>query len=42
MIVQIALATQTAPADWWGEDDSTLATALDVLAEIHARRKGRR
>ena len=31
MIIQIALATGTAPADWWGEDDATLATALELL-----------
>jgi hypothetical protein len=33
MIVAIALATSTAPRDWWGEDDATLATALDLLDE---------
>ena len=33
MIVAIALATHTAPADWWAEDDATLATALELLAE---------
>lgn len=33
MIVAIALATQTAPRDWWDEDDATLATALDLLEE---------
>jgi len=33
MIVQIALATMTAPRDWWDEDDATLATALELLAE---------
>jgi hypothetical protein len=31
MIVAIALASGTAPADWWDEDDATLATALDIL-----------
>lgn len=25
------MATATAPADWWGESDEVLATALDVL-----------
>lgn len=25
------MATRTAPADWRGEDDGTLATVLDVL-----------
>lgn len=37
MIVAIALATQTAPADWWGEDDATIATALDLLADAAER-----
>ena len=31
MIVQIALATGTAPADWWDEDDAAIATALEIL-----------
>jgi hypothetical protein len=29
--VEIAVATSTAPAQWRGEDDWTLATVLDVL-----------
>jgi hypothetical protein len=33
MIVAIAIATSTAPGDWWNEDDATLATALDILNE---------
>lgn len=33
MIVQLALATQTAPRDWWDEDDATLATAIELLTE---------
>lgn len=33
MIVELALATRTAPADWWGEDDAVIATALDVLEQ---------
>ena len=32
MICQIALATMTAPRDWWGEDDATLATVIELLA----------
>jgi hypothetical protein len=32
MIVEIALASQTAPADWWDEDDATIATALELLS----------
>jgi hypothetical protein len=31
MIVAIALATQTSPAQWWDEDDATIATALELL-----------
>lgn len=37
MIVAIALATSTAPRDWWDEDDATLATALDLLDEQQQR-----
>lgn len=29
----IALATQTAPRDWWTEDDATIATAVQLIAE---------
>jgi len=35
MIVALALATSTPPAAWWDEDDATIATALDLLAEWH-------
>jgi hypothetical protein len=31
MIVAIAVASGTAPRDWWDEDDATLATALELL-----------
>lgn len=43
MIVEIAIATNTAPADWWGESDAVLATALDVLDELsrEVKRHGR-
>jgi hypothetical protein len=37
MIIAIALATSTAPRDWWDEDDATLATALDLLDEQQQR-----
>lgn len=37
MIVALAIATSTAPADWWEEDDATIATALDILHEQQAR-----
>jgi hypothetical protein len=40
MIVELAIATATAPRDWWGEDDATLATALDVLE--HRAREAKR
>jgi hypothetical protein len=33
MIVALALATQTAPADWWHEDDATIATAIEILEQ---------
>jgi hypothetical protein len=42
MIVELALATQTSPGAWWGEDEATLATALDVLAIQAAAAKARR
>lgn len=29
----LALATQTAPGAWWDEDDATILTALELLAE---------
>jgi hypothetical protein len=42
--VEIAVATSTAPRQWRGEDDWTLATVVDVLAEqtkaIRAAAKG--
>lgn len=41
MIVDIALATGTAPAQWWEEDDATLATALDILQARADRMAGR-
>jgi hypothetical protein len=41
MIVEIALATQTAPRDWWGESDEALATALDLLRERAERMRRR-
>jgi hypothetical protein len=31
LIVEIAVATGTAPAHWWAEPDEVLATVLDVL-----------
>jgi hypothetical protein len=31
--VSLAIATHTSPADWWGEDDATIATAWTILAD---------
>lgn len=41
--MEIAVATQTAPADWWAEPDEVLATALDVLEKQakEMRKRGR-
>lgn len=39
MIVELALATQTAPSQWWHETDETLATAIAVLKEMAERTK---
>jgi hypothetical protein len=33
-VCEIAVATNTAPRDWWDEDDETLATVIDILDEI--------
>ena len=33
MICAIAVATGTAPASWWDEDDATLATVIELLEE---------
>ena len=41
MIVELALATETAPAHWWGEEDATIATALTVLAERAERMRAK-
>jgi len=40
-VVEIAVATQTAPRDWWDETDEVLATVLEVL-DIQAREVKRR
>lgn len=43
LICEIAVATQTAPSQWWEEDSSTLATVLVVLEEqVKAIRKAQR
>jgi hypothetical protein len=41
-VVELAVATNTAPGDWWDEPDEVLATALDVLEQAAARAKRRR
>jgi hypothetical protein len=35
--VELAVATHTAPADWYDEDDATIATALEVLDRIYSK-----
>ena len=40
MIVDIALASGTAPSQWWDEDEATLATALEMLLDRAERLKG--
>lgn len=43
LICEIALATQTAPSQWWSEDSSTLATVLAILDQrARAIRKAQR
>jgi len=37
MIIDLALASGTAPRDWWEEDDATIATARAMLIELHAK-----
>lgn len=36
MIVQLALATMTHPDQWWHTDDTTIATAIELLADEEA------
>ena len=44
--MELAVATMTAPRDWWDEPDEVVATALDVLAQqaekVKQRGRGRR
>jgi hypothetical protein len=37
--VDLALASGTAPRDWRFEDDATIATARQMLIELHSRDK---
>lgn len=40
LIVELAIATNTAPAAWRDEPDEVLATALDVMEQAASKRKG--
>lgn len=33
MMIELAIATNTAPRDWRDEDDETIATAVAILLE---------
>jgi len=37
MIVRLAMVTGTAPSAWWDEDESTIATALEVWHDMNTR-----
>ena len=39
MIVEIALATRTAPRDWFDESDDVIVTALAVLDDMYPKRR---
>ena len=41
MIIKLAIATNTAPAQWRNESDVVLATAIDVLDRAAKRAKER-
>jgi hypothetical protein len=44
-VIELAIATHTAPADWWDEDPRTITTAAAVLKRQAARQaqsRGRR
>lgn len=36
-MIELAIATNTAPRDWWDEDPRTIATAAAVLKARAAR-----
>jgi hypothetical protein len=40
--VELAVATNTAPADWWDEPDEVVATAVDVLNKQAEKMRERR
>jgi hypothetical protein len=37
--VEIAIATHTAPRDWYEEEDAVLATALEVLDRLYSKER---
>jgi hypothetical protein len=37
MIIDLALASGTAPRDWADEDDATIATARQMLIEMNSK-----
>jgi hypothetical protein len=39
LICEIAVATQTAPREWWEEETATLATVIAILEEIRRKDK---
>jgi hypothetical protein len=44
-VIELAIATHTAPADWWDEDPRTIVTAAAVLKRNATRQpqaRGRR
>lgn len=41
-MIELAIATRTAPRDWWDEDPRTIVTAAAVLQANAARARQRR
>jgi hypothetical protein len=42
LIVELAVATRTAPSQWWDEDAGTIATAVEILNKQAEKTKGGR
>jgi hypothetical protein len=38
-VIELALATDTAPRDWWDEDPRTIATAAAILKRRAAQQR---
>jgi hypothetical protein len=38
-VIELAIATHTAPRDWWDEDPRSIATAAAVLKANNARQR---